>query len=88
MSAAGEYSERPSAVFQEVAMHKRLIVAYFEELARAAQLNDPRTISEEINLLHEGATAVAHVTGEPSAARKAKAVAARLIEKAEAGLDA
>ena len=30
MSAAGEYSERPSAVFQEAAMHKRLVVAYFE----------------------------------------------------------
>ena len=88
MGAAGEYSERPSAVFQEVAMHKRLMAAYFEELARAAQLNEPRTLAEEINLLHEGATAVAHVTGEPSAARKARAIAAGLIENAQTGLDA
>ena len=83
MCAAGEYSVRPSAVFQEAAMHKRLMVSYLEELARAAELNDPGRVAEEINLLHEGATAVAHITGEPGAAIKAKAVAARLIEDAK-----
>jgi AcrR family transcriptional regulator len=79
MGAAGEYGDRSSPVFQEVAMHKRLMVAYFEELARAAGLHEPERIAEEVNLLHEGATAVAHVTGAPEAARKAKAVAARLL---------
>lgn len=87
MSAAGEYGERPSPVFQEAALHKRLMVAYFEELARAAKLDDARRVAEEINLLHEGAIAVAHITGDPSAARKAKAVAAKLIEDASAGFD-
>lgn len=83
MSAAGEYGERHSAVFQEALMHKRLVTAYFEELARAAKLNDPRRVAEEVNLLHEGATAVAHITGNPSAARAAKAVAATIIGNAE-----
>lgn len=87
MSAAGEYSAPRSAVFQEAAMHKRLAVAYFEELARAAGLKDPRRVAEEINLLHEGATAVAHITGDPAAARKAKAVAATLVEGASLGSD-
>lgn len=82
MSAAGEYGERLSPVFQEAVLHKRLMIAYFEELVRAAKLNDPRRLAEEINLLHEGATAVAHITGEPSVAGKAKAVAARLIDDA------
>ena len=87
MGAAGEYGERHSAVFQEAAMHKRLVVAYFEELARAAQLNDPRRVAEEINLLHEGATAAAHITGDAGEARKAKAIAVELIKGASVGLD-
>lgn len=86
MSAAGEFADRLSPVFQEAVLHKRLMVAYFEELARAAQLNGPRQLAEEINLLHEGAIAVAHITGDPDTAVKAKSVAARLIESANQDL--
>lgn len=82
MSAVGEYGERNNPVFQEAAVHKRLMVAYFEELARAAALKDPRWVAEEVNFLHEGATAVAHVSGNPEEARKAKSIAVRLIEDA------
>ena len=88
MSAAGEYGERISPVFQEAAMHKRLMVAYFEELARAAGLREPVRIAEEINLLHEGAIAVAHITGDPDAADRAKAIATRLIDNAAKGPNA
>ena len=35
MSAASEYNLRNSPVFQEVVLHKRLVIAYFEEMARA-----------------------------------------------------
>ena len=83
MSAAGEYGERISPVFQEAAVHKRLMVAYFEELARGANLKEPKRIADEINLLHEGATAVAHVTGDPAAAQKAKVLAATILEQAD-----
>ncbi|MEZ5936271.1 MAG: TetR/AcrR family transcriptional regulator [Alphaproteobacteria bacterium] len=82
ISAAGEYGERRSPVFHAAAMHKRLMVAYFEELARAAGLKEPSRLAEEINLLQEGAIAVAHITGDPKVAARAKAVAARLIEAA------
>ena len=80
MSAAGEYSDQSHPVFQEAKLHKRLMIAYFEDLARAADLNDPQQVAEEINLLHEGATAVAQINGDPATASKAKAVAARLID--------
>ena len=83
MSAASEYNVRTSPVFQVVVLHKRLMIAYFEELARAAGLDEPARIGEEINLLHEGATAVAQVNGDPSTARRAKAMAARLIDAAD-----
>lgn len=82
MSAASEYGARNNPVFQEAMLHKRLMIAYFEELTRAAGLSEPARIAEEINLLHEGATAVAHIHGDPSTARKAKAVAARLLDGA------
>jgi AcrR family transcriptional regulator len=82
MGAAAEYNERSHPVFQQTVLHKRLMVAYFEELARAAQLNDPVRIAEEVNLLHEGAIAVAHVTGDIRTARKAKFLANSVIESA------
>jgi AcrR family transcriptional regulator len=88
MSAASEYGERVSPVFQEAVLHKRLMLAYFEELARAAELDDPRRIAEEISLLHEGATAVAQITGDATATRMAKGIAARVIEDANVDLDA
>jgi hypothetical protein len=62
------------------------MVAYFEELGWAAKLSDPRRIAEEINLLHEGATAVAHISADPGAARRAKAMAANLLKDANASL--
>ena len=81
ISAASEYCERGSPVFQEASIHKRLLVAYFEELARAAGLDQPQRAAEEVNLLQEGAIAVAHVTGDWRTARKAKDAAARLIDE-------
>jgi AcrR family transcriptional regulator len=80
ISAASEHGERGSPIFHQAAMHKRLLIAYFEELARAAGLDRPKELAEEINLLQEGAIAVAHITGDWQAARKAKDAAARLID--------
>lgn len=82
IGAAGEYGERQSPVFKEATHHKRLLVDYFEELARNAGLAEPKTLAEEINLLQEGAIAVAHINGGAAAARRAKAMAARLIDAA------
>ena len=82
MSAASEYNVRGSAVFQAALLHKRLMIAYFEELARAAGLAEPARIGEQINLLHEGATAVAQINGDPATARLAKTMAASLLEAA------
>lgn len=79
MSAASEYGDRTDPVFQEARMHKRLTLAYFEELARAAALPEPEQVAQYVNLLHEGAIAVAQISGEPMAARTAKRAAASLM---------
>ena len=80
MSAAAEFHKTGHPVFQEALMHKRLVTAYFEELARAAKLHNPTKLAEEVNLLHEGATAISHITREARIAMTAKAAAARLID--------
>ena len=79
INAAGEYGDRTSPVFHAAVLHKRLMVAYFEELARNARLADLKQIAEQINLLHEGAIAVAHVTGDADVAFKAKQAALELL---------
>lgn len=80
INAAGEYGDRNSAVFNAAILHKRLMVAYFEELARADDLDQPQKVAEEINLLHEGAIAVAHITSDTTIAEKAKTAARKLVE--------
>ena len=78
IKAAGEYNDT-NQIFQEVILHKRLVIAYFEEQIRAAGLANPAQLAEEINLLHEGAVALAQVTRDPSVAQKAKAVAKKIL---------
>ncbi|TCL71317.1 TetR/AcrR family transcriptional regulator [Rhizobium sp. BK251] len=79
MSAAGEHKDTVNPVFRAAAMHKRLVLAYFEELAHAARLAEPKRVAAEINLLHEGAMAVAQVTRIAEPARQAKRMAAHLL---------
>lgn len=79
MSAAGEHKDIANPVFRAALLHKRLTLAYFEELAHAAQFKEPKRIAAEINLLHEGATAVAQVTRTAKPARQAKRMAAQLL---------
>ena len=81
VSAAAEYGDRANPVFQEAKIHKQLMLAYLEELARAADLADPAEVARQICLIQEGATAVAQVTGDPDAAQRAKRMAARLIPR-------
>ena len=79
VSAAGEHKNTVNPVFRAAAMHKRLVLAYFEELAHAARFAEPKRIAAEINLLHEGAIAVAQMTRTAEPARQAKRMAAQLL---------
>ena len=54
MSAAGEHKDTAGPVFRAALIHKRLVLAYFEELAHAARFAEPTRIAAEINLMHEG----------------------------------
>jgi AcrR family transcriptional regulator len=79
VSAAGEHKDTANPVFRAAALHKRLTLAYFEELAHAARFAEPKRIAAEINVLHEGATAVAQMTRTAEPARQARRMAAQLL---------
>lgn len=85
ISAAAEYGDATGAIFREAAAHKRLVIAYFEELTHAGGYAEPKRCAQEINLLHEGATAVAHTTRSAAPARLARSMAAQLLDAASAG---
>lgn len=83
VSAAGEHKDSVNPVFRAALMHKRLVLAYFEELAHAARFAEPKRIATEINLLHEGAMAVAQMSRIAEPARQAKRMADRLLAAEE-----
>jgi AcrR family transcriptional regulator len=80
INAAGEHGNKHDPIFQAASVHKRLVLGYLEELAYAAGFSEPKRLAAEINLLHEGATAVAQITRSPEPARTAKRLARRLLE--------
>lgn len=83
VSAAGEHKDSVNPVFRAALMHKRLVLAYFEELAHAARFAEPKRIATEINLLHEGAMAVAQMSRIAEPARQAKRMADQLLAAEE-----
>ena len=83
VAAAGEYACGADAVFQQARRHKRLTLAYFEELAHAARLPEPKTLAQQLVILHEGVIACAQVLGTEGVAHNAKSLARRLIEAAQ-----
>lgn len=83
ISAMGEYGDRKNPIFQEAVLHKRLMLAYFAELARLANLSDPDSAAEIVNLLYEGAIASAKLSGDATVAQQAKAVTKQLFKDME-----
>lgn len=80
INASAEFADHDSAAHRAAAEHKRLLLDYVRKLADAAGLDDADEAAREIMLLVEGATVTAQVTGDKSAARRARSVAERLIQ--------
>lgn len=81
MAAASEFGTAPNIVLQQVMLHKRLYLAYFEELALAAGIRDYRTVARQLVMLHEGAVAFAQILGSKGMAESARQAAKVIIEK-------
>jgi AcrR family transcriptional regulator len=82
INASAEFSAHDNPCHVVSAEHKRLMFVYIRELAEKAGAKNADALSEELNLLIEGATVQAHVCGDKKAAMKAKKMAQLFIEKA------
>lgn len=82
INAAAEFGDLADPIHASAAEHKRLVRNYLETLAEDAGAKKPRQLAQQINLLVEGAVVTAHVSGDPSAAKTARAAAEVLIEAA------
>lgn len=82
INAAAEFGDLADPVHAAAAEHKRLVRNYLETLAVAAGAKKPRQLAQQINLLVDGAVVTAHVSGDPSVAKTARAAAEVLIEAA------
>ena len=81
INASAEYSEADNPSHIVCAEHKRLVREYIRDLAVQAEMDKPEELSQQLNLLIEGAIVDAHVSGNKLAATQAKEIAAMLINK-------
>lgn len=80
LNAAAEFHDADSPTHAAAAEHKRLLVGYFVELARAAGAHDPGQLAEQIALLADGATAQAAICRNDKPAIAARRAAVRLLD--------
>ena len=83
VKATGEYPEKFGPIHQQILLYKELSIAFLETLTRAANLNSPKKLARQIQLLHEGTIASAHISGNYKVARSAKSIAIQMIKQAE-----
>jgi len=81
VNACAEYTQPNHPIHRAAAEHKQLMFDYVAQLAKAAGAPDA-ILAERLTLLAEGATAIAHVSGDRDAAARAKRAAAVLIDAA------
>lgn len=80
INAAAEFApaDNPSHIL--CAEHKRLVREYIRNLAEQAGVADAEEISQQLNLLIEGAIVDAHVNGNTNAALRAKKMAEVILQ--------
>ena len=81
INASAEYSKADSPSHIVCAEHKRLVREYIRDLAIQAEVDDPEELSQQLNLLIEGAIVDAHVSGNKNAADQAKKIAFILLNQ-------
>ncbi|MEX0299016.1 MAG: TetR/AcrR family transcriptional regulator [Kordiimonas sp.] len=82
IKASSEYQDAKHPIHAAAAEHKRLLAHYFEELAKAAGLNDAEGLARRLLILAEGAIVIAHLHGVENVGNDVKAAAVALIDTA------
>ncbi|WP_170773841.1 TetR/AcrR family transcriptional regulator [Ruegeria lacuscaerulensis] len=82
IKAGAEYQDKDHPIHVQAAEHKRLLLEYFTDLARAAGAADPEKLGCQILILKEGAIVSAVLLKSCDPARDAKAAAKALLGNA------
>lgn len=82
INASAEFSEPDNPCHIVCVEHKRLMYEYIKSIAQEAGAKNPGELSEQLNLLIEGAVVQAHVCGDKKVAQKAKKMARIFIDLA------
>ena len=82
IKASSEYQDRNHPIHAASAEHKRLLLVYFEGLARAAGAKSPEALARQLLTLKEGAIVLAHLHDPETAAADARSAAETLIRNA------
>jgi AcrR family transcriptional regulator len=81
INASAEFTDADNPCHIVAAEHMRLMKDYIKGLAEKADAKNPNELAEQLFLLMVGATVKAHVSGDKSAALKAKKMAKVFIEQ-------
>jgi AcrR family transcriptional regulator len=79
INSYGELGPTVPGVAAAVRLHKELVRVYLLGLTNAVAIKDPEELADQLLSLVDGATVVAAISGEPSAALPSKAAAVTLL---------
>ena len=82
INASAEFGNHSDPIHRVAADHKAFIADYLKRLARAAGLENPELLSQQLLLLIDGAVVVAQVTGRKDAVASAKKAAETILAEA------
>jgi AcrR family transcriptional regulator len=79
INATAEFADPENPVHRAAAAHKRQLKAMVQGLAAEAGADDPEALADELMLLMEGTIVTAQVSGDRGAAKRARALAERIV---------
>jgi AcrR family transcriptional regulator len=82
INASAEFSSQQNPHHMLCVEHKRLVRNYLKALAEQTNVKDPSLLSQQLNLLLEGAIVEAHVSNNKQGAQLAKTIATTLVNNA------
>ncbi|MFI0716333.1 TetR/AcrR family transcriptional regulator [Streptomyces inhibens] len=87
INSFGELGATSDGVGRVAREHKRALLSYLTGLVRAVPIAEPGELAGQLALLVDGAISSAAISGDPAAARHARAAAERLMAAARAGTE-
>lgn len=80
IKASSEYQDRDNPIHQTAAEHKKLLLKYFTQIAKAASIMNADDVARQLLILKEGAIVLAHLHDPTLVAEDARRAAETIID--------